>query len=361
MWPSRCPHERRASEDPSRGVAVPLEPEYEHPWDRLHDPDVRRRLHIGLAAILRGVWAQRSRSPSRPAPRRLDHHLWLRILPGQVPALLVGPNDGRHGEKPIPHLRLVPKGTPDHEIQSDPADGGSPAPHRGVARQPGEGTTGRALPRVAWETPEDDRIQRVGSRPRGADLLNSRRSPGLRGCRLAEDLPVLNLEDPMGDVGHAGVVRHDDDRLLELLVEATEQVEDLLPGLRVEFAGRLVRQEERRIVREGDPDGDPLLLAAAQFVGAVARPLRHAHELEELLPTFRPDRGALPCQPQRQFDVLLRRERGDEVEELEDEADLREAILDEVSIREVNEVGTVDFDSRSEEHTSELQSQSNIV
>src|SRR5438876_10922760 len=57
MWSSRRPHDRRASEDPSRGVAVPLEPEHEHPRDRLHDPDVRRRLHAGLAAVLRGVWA----------------------------------------------------------------------------------------------------------------------------------------------------------------------------------------------------------------------------------------------------------------------------------------------------------------
>src|SRR2546427_11505431 len=264
MWPSRCPHERRASEDPSRRMAVPLEPEHEHPWDRLHDPDVRRRLHIGFAAILRGVWAQRSRSPSRPAPRRLDHHLWLRILPGQVPALLVGPNDGRHGEKPIPHLRPVPKGTPDHEIQSDRADGGSAAPDRGAARQPGEDETRRAFPRFAPKTPEDDRIQGMGSRPRGADLLNPGRSRSLRGRRLAEDLPVLNLEDPMGDVGHAGVVRHDDDRLLEPLVEAPKQVEDLLPGLRVEIAGRLVRPEELRIHCGGCPDGGPVVAGGPQ-------------------------------------------------------------------------------------------------
>src|SRR2546422_7932706 len=149
----------------------------------------------------------------------------------------------------------------------------------------------------------------------------------------------------MRDMGYPGVVRHDDDRLPELLVEATEQVEDLLSSLRVELPGWLVRQEERRVIREGHSDGDPLLLAAAQLVGAVARTLRHAHELEQLLPAFRADRGALPREPQRQFDVFFGGERGGPVEELKDETDLREARLDEGSVSEVNEVGTVDFDS----------------
>ncbi len=149
----------------------------------------------------------------------------------------------------------------------------------------------------------------------------------------------------MRDMGYPGVVRHDDDRLPELLVEATEQVEDLLSSLRVELPGWLVRQEERRVIREGHSDGDPLLLAAAQLVGAVARTLRHAHELEQLLPAFRTDRGALPREPQRQFHVFFRGERGDEVEELKDEADLRESILDEISIREIDQIGTIYLDS----------------
>src|SRR5207245_10795655 len=45
----------------------------------------------------------------------------------------------------------------------------------------------------------------------------------LRGGRLAEDFPILNLEGAMGDVRDAGVVRHDDDRLAEPLVKPTEQ------------------------------------------------------------------------------------------------------------------------------------------
>src|SRR2546422_1025262 len=124
-------------------------------------------------------------------------------------------------------------------------------------------------------------------------------------------------------------------------------IEDLLSGLRVELPGGLVRQEERRVIGEGHSDGDTLLLSPAQLVGAVARTLRHAHELEQLLPAFRTDRGALPCEPQRQFDVFFGGERGDQVGELKDEADLRESILDEISISEVNKVGTIHLDSAS--------------
>src|SRR5438093_12397933 len=118
-----------------------------------------------------------------------------------------------------------------------------------------------------------------------------------------------------------------------------------MPVLCVVLPSWLVREEERWVVREGHSDSDPLLLAAAQLVGTVALTLRHAHELEQFLPAFRTDRGALPCESQRQFHVFFGGERGDQVEELKDEADFRESILDEISISEVNKVGTIHLDS----------------
>src|SRR2546425_7887328 len=102
----------------------------------------------------------------------------------------------------------------------------------------------------------------------------------------------------MGDVGHAYVMRHDDDRLLELLVEATEQVEDLLSGLRVELPGGLVRQEERRGIREGPSNGDPLLLAPPPLAGTGARTLRATHPVAGLLSARRPELGGLHRQDQ---------------------------------------------------------------
>ena len=75
-------------------------------------------------------------------------------------------------------------------------------------------------------------------------------------------------------------MRHDHDRLLEALVQLLEDVEDLLAGLRVELARRLVGEEEGRVVRKGDGDRDPLLLAAAQFGRPVDGPLLHADQFE---------------------------------------------------------------------------------
>lgn len=91
------------------------------------------------------------------------------------------------------------------------------------------------------------------------------------------------------------------------------------------------------------PNGDPLL-APAQLIRAVTRTLRHADEIEEFLPACRTNRGALPGQPQWEFDVFLRGERRDEVEELKDETDLRQTIFDEVPVPHVDEVRTVYLD-----------------
>ena len=44
-----------------------------------------------------------------------------------------------------------------------------------------------------------------------------------------------------------------------------QQLEDVAPGRRVEIAGRLVGQHDRRIVRERTRQRDPLLLAAGQL------------------------------------------------------------------------------------------------
>ena len=68
----------------------------------------------------------------------------------------------------------------------------------------------------------------------------------------------------VGDVGlvgdeHDGVAR---------LVEALEERHDLDAGLRVEVAGGLVGEQDRRIVHQRARDGDALALAAGELVRA---------------------------------------------------------------------------------------------
>ena len=71
--------------------------------------------------------------------------------------------------------------------------------------------------------------------------------------------------------GDVGLVRDEDDRVAGL-VEPLEQRHDFDAGLRVEVAGRLVGEQDRRVVDERARDRDALALAARQLVG----PVRHA-------------------------------------------------------------------------------------
>ena len=90
----------------------------------------------------------------------------------------------------------------------------------------------------------------------------------------------------------------------------------------VEGAGRLVGEQEARVVHERPRDGDALLLAARQLHGAMVGAVREADAAERL-------QGALAAGPaveagidHRQFDIAQRVHARQQVELLEDEADL---------------------------------------
>ena len=74
--------------------------------------------------------------------------------------------------------------------------------------------------------------------------------------------------------------------------------------LAVQRAGRLIGQNQRRLVDHGAGDRHPLLLPAGKLVGLVAHPFAHADALEPFLGAA----GALPCRDariqHRQFDVF---------------------------------------------------------
>ena len=74
-----------------------------------------------------------------------------------------------------------------------------------------------------------------------------------------------------GALGGVRVVRHHDDRLLELLVQPLQQRQHLARRLRVEVAGRLVGEQQRRIGDDGARDRDALLLPAGQLARIVVR------------------------------------------------------------------------------------------
>jgi hypothetical protein len=135
---------------------------------------------------------------------------------------------------------------------------------------------------------------------------------------------LLEVQRPRRRARPRGVVRHHHDGLAVLAVERLQQVEDLVAGLAVEVARRLVAEQQRRVGDDGARDADALLLAA--------------RELPRVVPRGRPGRRpsarchALPAlglrqlrQQQRQLDVPLGGQHRQQVVELEHEADVLRA------------------------------------
>ncbi len=140
-----------------------------------------------------------------------------------------------------------------------------------------------------------------------------------------EQRALLEVQRPLGALGGARIVRDHDDGLAVLAVERLEQVEDLVAGLAIEIARRLVAQQQRRIGDDGARDADALLLAARQLPRIVFGAVREADDLQR-------DRDALAAlglrqlrQEQRQLDVALGGQHRQQVVELKDEADVLRA------------------------------------
>ena len=97
-------------------------------------------------------------------------------------------------------------------------------------------------------------------------------------------------------------------------------------GLDVEGAGRLVGEDQPRAAHEGAGDRDALLLAAGELVGHGPQALAEPDALEHLdrEPLAAPELAAGRVE-QRGHDVLERRAPGQQVELLEDEADVAAA------------------------------------
>ena len=105
--------------------------------------------------------------------------------------------------------------------------------------------------------------------------------------------------------------------------QAPEQREDLGRRRGIEVAGRFVRDQDRRVVRECPGDRDPLLLAARGGQRELISLVAHLDELEELrgpCPPF--PRRTAPGEVHRQHHVLGHGQRRDQLEELEHDPDV---------------------------------------
>src|SRR5688572_5199946 len=118
------------------------------------------------------------------------------------------------------------------------------------------------------------------------------RRPARRGTRspcdcagrgmVVRHLAVAELDLAPCVIGDVGLMGHQEDRVARLM-QLVEQVHDLPGGVRVEVAGGLVGEQERRLVDQGAGDGYALTLAAGELVRVVMHALPEPHPLQRAL------------------------------------------------------------------------------
>lgn len=174
--------------------------------------------------------------------------------------------------------------------------------------------------------------QRADSRTLAAEA-NDLSSDG-----MAEDLAVVEGDAAASEAGHLGIMGDHDDGV-PLGVKAFEEFDDdsLIGG--IEISGRLVGEEDGRVVDEGAGDADALLLASTELAGEVAGTVGEAYVLERGAGLGGVGGGV---EVLREHYVFYGGEIGDEVELLKDEADLVGAKAVEVAGAHGGDVDTVD-------------------
>jgi hypothetical protein len=100
---------------------------------------------------------------------------------------------------------------------------------------------------------------------------------------LPRSIPLVRLDPAVphtdgspGGRGDTRIVRHEDHRLLMFRHQPCEQFDDALRIHRIEGAGRLVCQDDRRLRDQCPRDRPTLLFAAREFVRPVSSPVRQA-------------------------------------------------------------------------------------
>ena len=115
-------------------------------------------------------------------------------------------------------------------------------------------------------------------------------------------------------------MRDHDDGLSEFVDRTLQEAEHFGAGDGVEVAGRLVGEHQLRLGNQRAGDGHALLLATGQFIRSVVQALLQSQGIDEQIEPGTV--GLITGQSQRHEDVLLCGEHGQQVEALEDEADL---------------------------------------
>jgi hypothetical protein len=149
--------------------------------------------------------------------------------------------------------------------------------------------------------------------------------PGMGPIRF--DVAVAHADDALGPGGNVVFVGDHDDGLAHG-VELRQALHNLVAGLGVEVAGRLVGQDDTGIIDQSPGDGDALLLAAGQLHGAVIEAIAQADHVGQVEAPFACPLGQVNALvEQGNLDVLDNRVLRQQVVRLKDEAQIAAADL----------------------------------
>src|SRR6266542_3563399 len=156
---------------------------------------------------------------------------------------------------------------------------------------------------------------------------------------VTPDFAIAEHDNAFGKLRDVGLVRYQHDGQ-PLLVEVLEDLHDLHRGAAVQVAGGFVRQQDRRPVDQSARNGDALLLSAGKLRGKVINAIAQPNHLQGLM---RPLRALLLTQlgvQSGQLDIFQRRGARQQVESLEDKAELAIANGGELTFVELGNVGS---------------------
>ena len=140
-------------------------------------------------------------------------------------------------------------------------------------------------------------------------------------------------------------MRHHHRRLAVAVDRVAHQFENLGARLRVEIPGRLVGEDDRRLAHESAPDCDSLLLSSGELRGTMRPAVLEPDLLHQL---GNPGLvGLLTRDRKRQDDVFLGVQHRQQVEELEDEADVLAPQLRQIRVVQIGEACARDRDLSS--------------
>ena len=165
---------------------------------------------------------------------------------------------------------------------------------------------------------------------------------GGRALLVGDDLAVGEHDRTIGIGCGDGVMGDHDDGLPKFLDGSLQEAQHFGAGDGIEVAGGLVGEHQRRFGDERTRDGDALLLAARQFIRPVRETFLESQRRRQHVEPLTV--GLLTRQSQRHEDVLLGGEHRQQVEALEDEADLVAAQHGQLIVVHGGDVGTVEHD-----------------